>query len=219
MHDTPVSIRGVILAGGESTRFDTVEDKALARIESENILDRTTTVLETVTQQQPVIAVRTAEQHSTYSAHVSDDAAEYVFDDPDYEGPVAGLLGAADVIEAEWIICCGCDMPLLSERALTWLTDLMGAKLDGKRSHPDAFAIRYADGTVEPLHTLYRRERVLEMRSQSAQIVSPRELLSKLPHVYTIPVDTVPDEIPLAASTTNVNTAEELATVRNDSSR
>jgi molybdopterin-guanine dinucleotide biosynthesis protein A len=211
----PESLQGVVLAGGDSTRFGANEDKALARIDSERILNRIVTVLEQVTHREPVIVLRTPKQRVMYANAVSDTSVRFVFDAPDHDGPLAGLCGAAAALEARWLFCCGCDMPLLSSTAVRWLVDRIPHDQPTTQQQVDAVAIQYPDGVVEPLHTVYRRESIIERHNSLPRRAGPRMLLSELDTVSTVSIADAPDCVPLERSTTNINTREELEAVQN----
>lgn len=207
--------RGVVLAGGESTRFgEDGDDKTLATVGGETILGRTVDVLEAATGERPVVAVRTERQRSTYGRALADRDVEFAFDAPEYRGPLAGTFGAAAVTEARWLFCCGCDMPLLSRRAVAWLVGL-ARRLGSSEVPPGAVAVEHGDGTVDPLHAVYRRASVTEFRGQLPEAAGPRALLAALGRVHAVPVDDAPADVPVARSTTNVNTVGDLEAVRN----
>lgn len=227
----PESLQSVVLAGGDSTRFG-AEDKALANINSEPILARIVTVLRQTTHRVPVLVVRTREQQMTYANTIGENNAQFVFDMPEYEGPLAGILGAAASLDSQWLFCCGCDMPLLASTAVRWLVDQLPHEetnrppeqtnypheQTSRREQIDAVAFEHPNGVVEPLHTVYRRESVVELQDELPRTAGPRRLLSELDRVYTVSKTDVPDHIPLEMSTSNVNTHQELETIRNRTS-
>lgn len=205
---------GVVLAGGASTRFgDDGEDKALARVGAERVLERVVTVLRDVTGHAPVVAVRTAAERERYGRPLG-ERVRFATDAPGFDGPLAGLVGAALATDAAWLFCCGCDMPLLDRTAVRWLID----RLDGPASDADAVALEHPDGVVEPLHTLYRRERVVAARTHLPRSAGPRALLAEL-DVHVVPAVEVPERVPLERSTTNVNTRADLAAARGSNGR
>jgi len=205
--------RGVVLAGGASTRFgDDGEDKALARVGAERVLEHVVTVLRDVTGHAPVVAVRTAAERARYGRLLG-ERVRFATDAPEFDGPLAGLVGAALTTDARWLFCCGCDMPLLDPAAVGWLVDRCDG-LDGA----GAVAVEHPDGVVEPLHTLYRRERVGAARERLSRSAGLRAALAEL-DVHVVPAAAVPDRVPMARSTTNVNTRADLAAVREGGER
>lgn len=213
---TGTDIRGAVLAGGASSRFGAPEDdKALHRVGAEPCLARIVATLRRATGGPPLVAVRNADQRARYAGVLDADAVQFVFDAPDYRGPLAGLCGAATATDATWLFCCGCDMPLLSARAIAWLADRRDRWAG---DDVDAVAVEHPDGTLDPLHTLYRRERVLAASERLPRAAGPRALLAELAHVHTVPLEDAPASVPLERSTTNFNTREELEAVRDGAS-
>ncbi|WP_313694664.1 molybdenum cofactor guanylyltransferase [Halorarum halobium] len=220
-HGESESVRGVVLAGGESSRFGAEgDDKALAGVGSEPVLGRIVAVLARVTDRRPVVAVRTPEQRARYADALRDGEVAFVRDDPEYEGPLAGIVGAAAAVGDPWLFCCGCDMPLLDERAVSWLLarlDRDRPAIDGGRV--DAVAIEHPDGTLNPLHAVYRREPVASLHRLLPRTAGPRALLAGLESVHTVSPASVPDDVPLDRSTSNVNTRRQLESVREEFTR
>jgi len=209
----PESLQGVVLAGGDSTRFG-ARDKALARIDSQPLINRIVNVLSQVTHREPVIAVRTREQQTTYSSVIDRTDIRFVFDTPAYEGPLAGIIGAATALDSRWLFCCGCDMPLLASTAVGWLIGQHSCDRTNSPQEVDAVAVEHPNGTIEPLHAVYRRESVLGAKNRLHRTAGPRQLLSQLETVHTVSTAAVPEHVRLATSLTNVNTREELEAVR-----
>lgn len=204
------TVTGVVLAGGQSTRFRG-QNKATATLEGEPLLERVVSTLAMATSRRPVVSVRTAEQRRTY-ADILSTPVDFVFDLSTFEGPLAGLFAALKKIHTPWACVCGCDMPLLSRVAVEWLMTYLPAA-DESETPPAALALRYPDGAVEPLHTLYRRPRVLKRQEQLARTAGPRALLAVLDQIQVVPCEAAPSHVPLRQSMTNVNTRDELAAV------
>lgn len=210
MTGTTPRVTGVVLAGGRSTRFRG-KNKAIATIEGTTLLERVASTLAAATDRRPVIAVRTEEQRRTYRDRLS-TPVEFVFDAPRFEGPLAGLFAALDAVETEWAFVCGCDMPLLSESAVRWLATRL-PPVDASEDLPDALTVAHPDGTVEPLHALYRSTAVWETRERLSSNDGPRSLLGSLENVRVETLDDAPFYAPLGRSSTNVNTPRELSAV------
>lgn len=208
------AVRGLVLAGGRSTRFgDADANKAMAQFGTRPLLGRVVDVIATATERRPIVAVCSRTQKEKYSAILEDQNVEFTFDTPAFEGPLAGVFGAVNAVETPWVFCCGCDMPLLSTTAIDWLVDQLAEAVNASASPLDALAVRHPDETLEPLHTLFRRAAVEQARPQVSAADGPRTLLAALDSVETVTVDTPPAGVPLEESTTNVNTREELDAV------
>lgn len=210
MTDTHPTVTGVVLAGGRSTRFRG-GNKATAILNGEPFLERVVSALTAAIGRQPVVAVRTEEQRQTYDDVLS-TSVNFAFDSSEFEGPLAGLFAAVETIETPWAFVCACDMPLLSQPAVEWILTRT-PRVHGSETPPAAIAVRYPDGTAEPLHTLYRRTTVVDAREGVARTDGPRSLLATLDPVATVPRERVPPHVPLERSMTNVNTRDELAAV------
>jgi molybdopterin-guanine dinucleotide biosynthesis protein A len=209
-------VTGVVLAGGRSSRFgDADANKAVASLGGRTLLGRVVDSLADATDRSPVVAVRTAAQRETYAAALSDRSVAFARDDAGFDGPLAGVYGAADAVDAPWLFCCGCDMPLLSPAVVRWLVealrDRVRARSGASDASPAALAVCHPDGTPEPLHALYRTSAVERVRNRLPSSAGPRALLESLEPVVTVPVDAAPAGLPVEESTTNVNTRDELA--------
>jgi len=209
------SVRGVVLAGGDSTRFAD-GDKAVASVAGEPVISRTVTALRAATQREPVIAVSTHEERATYTAALEGTDVRFVFDAPAYDGPLAGIVSAARFLDSEWLFCCGCDMPLLAPTAVSWMIDHLRRTEANRQSAIDAVAVVHSSGVVEPLHTLYRRTSVIGLQKRLSNTAGPRRLLGKLDSVSTVSTADVPARIPIEPSTTNINTVDELERLRRE---
>lgn len=195
-------VRGVVLAGGASKRFES-GNKALATYDGEPLVARIADAVREATGTSPVVAVRTPNQADSYGALFD---AELVCDAPVAEGPLAGVLAAVDATDARWLFVCGCDMPLLSPAAIRWLGRHRAPRLN-------AVTVRHSDGTRDPLHALYRRAAIGYVRDNLPTSGGVRALLDVLPHVRTVPVETAPTDVPLVDSLTNVNTTADLRAI------
>lgn len=209
--------RGVVLAGGDSTRFGTPDDdKALWRFGSKCCLELIVDTLASVTAGPPVIAVRSEDQRAAYAGALDSKTVQFVFDSPAHDGPLAGLRGVAGEIDATWLFCCACDMPLLSRTAVEWLITQLRAQQSDADSAVGALAVEYADGIIEPLHTLYRREHVLEASERLHRTAGPQDLFAELRRVHTVSPDATPEDVPLRRSVASFNTRTELRDIESD---
>lgn len=209
--DTDTAVTGIVLAGGESARFDN-GDKALATVGGRTILERVVDALRTATDRPPVVAVRTESQRTRYEATLARRDVEFATDVPDFDGPLAGLLGAveSDAASTPWVFVCGCDMPLLSPTTVDWLF----AQLPDDDLDIDAICVRHPDGTCEPLHAVYRRGAIEDVRDRLPRSGGVRSVLTACDRVRAVPLTTAPKRIRLADSLWNVNTRDDLAIAR-----
>ncbi|MDY7082727.1 MAG: molybdenum cofactor guanylyltransferase, partial [Halobacteria archaeon] len=151
MVEKPDEVTGVVLAGGESTRFGGRGDnKAVAEYEGETFIER---VVGSLTQTAPisnvVVVVRNQEQSDELARFLENTG--FIYDDHDYSGPVAGIFGAVNEASAPWMFVCGCDMPFVSTSAVSWICD--------KGEDYDAVVpVDRCRDICHPLHALYRRD-------------------------------------------------------------
>lgn len=211
---TEPTVTGLVLAGGRSIRFgDADTNKAVATLKSRTLLGRVVDRLTPVTDRPPVVAVHTSVQRATYGQLLADREVAFASDSPAFEGPIAGLFGGLDAIETPWVFCCGCDMPLLSSIAVDWLVERLADFRTAPASDPDVLAVRHPDGTIDPLHALYRTAAVDSARDQLSETDGLRALIDQLESVVTLSSTDAPPTVPLDRSMTNVNTRSELDAV------
>lgn len=123
-----------------------------------------------------------------------------VDDYPDVVGPLAGIMGAASIYpEVSWLLIA-CDMPLISDKALQWLTD--------KRRVECAAVIpkqQGGKGFVEPLFACYESQ----CEPLFQEIIASGSLkISDICKFEGVCTEIVPTE--LEQSWTNANTPEDI---------
>jgi len=210
--EQPIPVTGIVLAGGRSTRFgDASVNKATTALEGRTLLERVTDAVATATNRSPVVAVRTEAQRVAYADVLAEHDHVFAFDSPAFEGPLAGLIGALEAVDTAWIFACGCDMPLLSVEAVEWLVEELPSNIASSR--PTALAVQHTDGTIDPMHALYRRSSITAVRELVPRSGGVRSLLTALDRVRVVPITAAPRTVPLAESVINTNTRSELAQV------
>jgi molybdopterin-guanine dinucleotide biosynthesis protein A len=193
----------VVLAGGGSRRFAD-GPKALAPVAGQPMLARVVEAATAATDEVPVVAVASADQHDAYVERLG-AAVRFVVDADDRAGPLAGLERGAAVADSAWLLALACDLPLVDRGVLSWLADQQSPDVDA--------IIPETGGETHPLHAWYRRESLRTELAANSEIQSVRGLLDGLA-VRTIPAAALPDEYDLARSVRNVNTVAELQGVR-----
>lgn len=198
--DAREQVTGVVLAGGESTRFGE-PNKAVARIDDAPLIRRVVDTVRTAFRNAPVVAVRSRSQRDRVRNALADpDDVQFVFDADDFEGPIAGTIAASRAVQTPWMFVTGCDMPLLDEEAIAAVWEARG-------TDADAVVPVDADGRPEPLHAGYRRSAIREYRRDARPNAGLRALVSSLESVTKVQFE--PGSV-LAESTANVNTQSEL---------
>ena len=101
---------GVVLAGGGSRRFG--RDKGSLEIEGRSLVERSCTVLATVSSEVAVAG------RGRY-----DIPGVLMIDDGPGGGPAAGILGAATAFPERSLLVLACDLPAVTEPLLSRLLD------------------------------------------------------------------------------------------------
>jgi molybdopterin-guanine dinucleotide biosynthesis protein A len=205
-------VRGVVLAGGRSTRFGDA-DKAVATLDGQPLVAHVVDAVAEATEEPPLLAVATDEQAERLRDALADRAVDPVRDDPSLSGPLAGLAAAVAATDAPWLFVCACDMPLVSPASVDALRTRLAASVDdraGERGDVDA-VVPVVDGYDQPLHALYRRSTAADALSDLAAGDALMTVLDGLA-VERVAADAV--AAPLAEATTNVNTRAELAALQ-----
>lgn len=206
MSETALEVTGVVLAGGNSRRFEDGE-KALATLDGETLVERVVSELTRATEQTPLVAVRTEAQRDRLSRTLSPAWDVRFVLDEELTGPLAGVLSACETASTRWLFTVGCDMPLLDASAITGtyerVTRTAGCHLDA--------LLPVCRGQYEPLHAVYRRSAVLECRERLSTGDGFDALLDGLTDVEYVDISNLPRAV--QTSVTNVNTVSELERV------
>lgn len=195
------AVRGVVLAGGDSTRFAD-GDKAVAALDGTALLGHVLDAHAAATERPPVVVVRDREMAESIDARLAEHSPAFATDHADFSGPLAGLVAAASAVDDPWLFATACDMPLLDPDLVEWLL----AHRDGA----DAVVPERESG-IEPLCALYRREAILAARKRLPTEGGVRSVLSEL---AVTAVDADDCAVDLTRSVTNVNTVADLERVR-----
>ncbi|MGH7197710.1 MAG: molybdenum cofactor guanylyltransferase [Candidatus Omnitrophota bacterium] len=131
-------IKGLVLAGGKSSRFG--KDKALALYEGTSLLERAVDLLERMSL-QPVVVTRGGAEYSFLKAPVVQDKL------PE-KGPLGGLYTAMSGFNGTDFLVLTCDMPLLN-------APLLSALLSAYSDHRQTTVFRMGDGAIQPFPGIY----------------------------------------------------------------
>lgn len=204
-----VRVRGVVLAGGRSTRFG-AENKALATLDGRPLVDRAVRAVADATDGTPILSVATDAQAEQLVGTLQEREVETVYDSATHAGPLAGLSTAVESADAPWLFVCACDMPLVTPDSISALTARVGAGGVGSAGEPDA-VVPVVDGHDQPLHALYRRSAVAAALDDLSESDAMMALFDRLTVERVGAGDA---NAALAAATTNVNTKADLESVR-----
>lgn len=213
MNDGKV-VRGVVLAGGDATRFDG-GDKALADVDGRPMLARVVDAVDVATDGPPVLAVGDEAEGTRLRGALGGEfdaerspSVDMVVDDPARSGPLAGIFAAVDAADADWLFVCACDMPLVTPSSIDAIRGAALRTGGAEDSGPDA-VVPVVDGHRQPLHALYRRAAFAAVREDLPETASLLALLDALDETLEIPAREL--DAPLERATTNVNTRSDLA--------
>ena len=106
-------IRGLVLAGGKSSRFG--EDKALAHYEGISFLERAVNSLKLLGL-HPVVVTRRGADYSFVRCPV-------IYDKFPEQGPLGGIYTALTVFRETAFLTLTCDMPFVTLAALSGLLE------------------------------------------------------------------------------------------------
>ncbi len=133
-----MTARGLVLAGGKSTRFGT--DKALASYQGVPLVERAVSLLDQM-HLRPVVVTRDDADYSFLRSPVVKDKL------PE-KGPLGGLYTALSVFSGTDFLVLTCDMPLLDPPLLSEL-------LSAYHEHRLTTVFRMGDGAVQPFPGVY----------------------------------------------------------------
>lgn len=207
-------VRGVVLAGGRSTRFDG-GDKALAPLDGLPLIAHVVAAVDDGTDGLPVLAVADESQGERLRSALGERTVETVRDGDALTGPLAGLFSAVAAVDAPWLFVCACDMPLVTPAGIETLraqvTAAEAVPDDTPETAPVEAVVPVVDGFDQPLHALYRRQ---ALDGVADDLSAGDALMGLLDRLTVRRVDAADADAPLAAATTNVNTRADLDAVR-----
>ena len=137
---------GIILAGGKGSRMG-YREKALIDMNGRPLIQYVILSLEKVVD-NIIISVRDREQGEMLRSRLPG----YVLAYDVYEniGPLSGILSGLLASRDDYCFIAACDMPFINENVVKMLFK--------KCVDKDAAIPRWNDGSLEPLHAVYRRE-------------------------------------------------------------
>lgn len=122
-------------------------------------------------------------------------------------GPVAGLAAGMGEARGEYALAVGCDLPFLNVDVINHLFDLAAGR--------DAAVPGRRNGTIEPLHAVYRRDALLSACKKAIEQGERRIRypLSALKVEY-VSIEVLKDLDPEFLTFFNINTREDLNLAR-----
>jgi len=194
---------GIILAGGRSKRFPTV-DKAVAPLDGTPLLGHVVRTLEPTVDE--ILVNCREEQHEAFAEALSHFDVRFVFDSTPDRGPLVGLETALSATGATYAAVLPCDMPLVPAAFVDMLFS---------RARNRTGAVAQLDGQPQPFPAVVHVRAAAAACTEAAARNTGRldEFVSILDPVV------LPERAVLAhvdrRAFTNINTHEDLATARN----
>jgi molybdopterin-guanine dinucleotide biosynthesis protein A len=135
-NDTREKITGLVLAGGQGSRFGG-QDKGLIELNGRPLIEHVLSRLAPQVGRVLINANRNIESYAAYGYEVIGDSHT------GYQGPLAGIASGLHAATSEYLLCVPCDSPFLlttlAERLYESCTK-QGARIaipdDGQRTHP-----------------------------------------------------------------------------------
>ncbi|WP_026581934.1 molybdenum cofactor guanylyltransferase [Bacillus sp. J33] len=134
-----MSVTGIILAGGQSSRMG--ENKALLNIDGKTVIERIADRLAAITSETIVIANSKEEYQFLGLPIVSDQWKE--------KGPLAGIQSGLSASKTQRNLIVACDMPFISAE----LGKILLEELDSHQA-----AVPEIAGRLHPLFAAYRKD-------------------------------------------------------------
>ncbi len=213
----------VILAGGNSSRMG--EDKALLRFEGRPLL--CWTVEKLALSAGEVVVVAKDEQHAKQLLNLTCSAGDgfgdhsreleeqdhrvvFTWDSISGYGPVAGLCAGLCKASGVYVFATGCDLPFLKPKVVDRIFEMA----DGHQGF-DAVVPVQNNGFYEPLHSVYRRDKMLAacrraLENKERRIYAPLQELQ----VYRVLMEHFRSIDPELMTFFNLNTQKDLETAR-----
>lgn len=191
----------LILAGGKSTRMG--RDKGLIELAGRPLI---VWVIERLRGVVEEIAVATSPTNDGAYRAVVPSGVECVRDTTPHLGPLGGWRWGLPALHGEYVAIAPCDTPLYAPAL---------ANLLFERAHGHDGAVPKLRGMFEPLHGVYRRQRLEEAvrRTLDAGQMRPIHTYAHL-DIVEIPEDDVRRVDPEFESFMNANTPEDLDRLR-----
>ncbi|NJD77440.1 MAG: molybdenum cofactor guanylyltransferase [Candidatus Methanoperedens sp.] len=194
----------LILAGGMGSRLG-YQEKALIDINGRPLISLVIEALEK-TVDDVIISVRDGEQGELIDSRIP--GYRFAYDDYKNCGPLAGILSGLSACGGEYCFVAACDMPFINEKSVR----LLFRKCDGF----DAALPRWDDGSLEPLHAVYKcepmvRETRKAIESGETVILAPVFRLN----VNYVSMEDIKNYDPELRTFMNVNTYEDIQQVMN----
>ena len=161
-------LTAIILAGGESSRIGSDQDKAILKLNGKRLIDIVISKLKHIVEDN-IIIVGPPEKHPSCKQVVPD-----LFNQ---KGLMVGLYSGLKASTSQYNLVVGCDMPFLKVELLQYI--------EGKIDSNHIIIPRYAKSYIEPLCAIYSKDCLEIMkRNIEAGILSIRKVFPYLKVKY-----------------------------------
>ncbi len=194
----------LILAGGMGSRLG-YQEKSLIDINGKPLIAYVIGALGKAVD-NIIISVRDREQGELIDSRMP--GYEFAYDTYKNRGPLAGIFSGLSACDDEYCFIAACDMPFINENIVA----MFFLKCEGF----DAALPRWSDGSLEPLHAVYRckpmiRETKKAIESGETIILAPVFRLN----VNYVGMEEIRNYDPELKTFMNVNTYEDIKQVIN----
>jgi len=188
------SCAGVLLAGGESSRFGS--NKALARFRGRRLIEYPALVLTSIFT-DCLLITNTPETYTFLDMPMTGDLFPGA-------GPLAGIHAALKLLHNPAVFVAACDMPFLDKDLIKYLCSLA--------DDHDAVLPRTARG-LEPLHAVYRRSALGKIEKQLRKGEGKIQTLLSNLKIRAVPEQELLTVIDSLGYFCNINRPEDLAKI------
>ncbi len=189
----------IILAGGKGSRLNFL-NKAFLKIGDRTLIQIIIDNIEQVVN-EIIVSVSDEEEKKVFEKELGN--IKIVADSVKNFGPVAGILSGLKNTESDYSIVLACDMPFVNKNVVEYLFKNVKGY--------DAIIPKWDDDRVEPLHAVYKRDKMLieaekAVNSGFKRIIVPISNLSKVKYIS---VNEIADIDPGLKTFLNINTMED----------
>ncbi len=199
-----MALCALILAGGMGSRLG-YQEKALIDINGKPLIAYVIEALGKAVD-NIIISVRDREQGELIDSRMP--GYRFAYDTYKNRGPLAGILSGLSACDDEYCFIAACDMPFINEKAVA----LLFRKCNGF----DAALPRWDDGSLEPLHAVYRCEPMIR---ETKKAIERDETIILAPvfrlNVNYVGVEEIGNYDPELRTFMNVNTYEDIQQIIN----
>lgn len=165
-----MKIKGIVLAGGKSSRFG--EDKALAVVNGMRMIEKAIHLLEELNL-EPTVITSIERDYSFLRCHIERDLLPH-------KGPLGGIYTASCLFKGYALLTLVCDMPLLT-------TPLLATLIENHHKPQQATVFCDTRNEIQPFPGVYESDlSVLLLEEIQAERLSMQEFLKGIPTLKVI---------------------------------